>query len=331
VNRTDRDSSLDRRGDAKTVRAEEHPSHPPARWSADRELTLELVRVEVAEQFPRLRPLEVRYVGSGWDYDAYLANATWLFRFPRRRDVDEMLEREMAILNRLPALPGARIPQPELTGRPSPRFPYRFFGYRFIPGCGADELSPARLDRSGLAEQLGATLSTLHASDPTDLIALGVPEEREEPQSRLDSVIESAPVIRRALAADLDEPCAPYLSGAVEVPPPYGGPRRLIHNDIGIEHLIFDPRTGLLAGIIDWEDTSTGDPAFDFTGLRCWLGAGFVEEVLRHYPIGVDGGFRERLGFLARAQALEWLGEALLKEGPDSLQVAWVRTAFLDG
>ena len=308
--------------------AQEDRVHYP--WSADRELTLEMATLEVSAQFPELHPVQVRYVGSGWDCDAYLVNQEWLFRFPRRRDVVETLERGIAVLERLPELSGVRTPRNAKSGRPGSRFPYHFFGYRWIAGCGADELPEEKTDRRALAAQLGATFSELHDFDPRSLTAIGIPHEQEGPRGWLSSVVEDAAVIRRALPADLRRCCAPYLTGEIDSPPAYAGPPRLIHNDIGIEHLIVDPGSGRLVGIIDWEDASIGDPAFDFVGLRYWLGADFVESMLQCYAVAVDPGFRERLEFLTRLRTLDDLGNALLKSGRHRIgkHVAWLRTAF---
>ena len=36
------------------------------------------------------------------------------------------------------------------------------------------------------------------------------------------------------------------------------------HNDLGIEHVLVDPDTGAVTGIIDWTDAAIVDPAYDF-------------------------------------------------------------------
>ncbi len=44
----------------------------------------------------------------------------------------------------------------------------------------------------------------------------------------------------------------------------------LLHADLGGEHLLIDPDTSRVTGIIDWTDMEWGDPARDFSGLARW-------------------------------------------------------------
>ena len=83
-------------------------------------------------------------------------------------------------------------------------------------------------------------------------------------------------------------------------PRPFPGPLRCIHNDLSPEHLLVDRRTGALAGILDWSDAIVGDPALDFAPLAAFHGWAFVDEVVRSYPLTIDGSFRQRLRFMAR-------------------------------
>ena len=47
----------------------------------------------------------------------------------------------------------------------------------------------------------------------------------------------------------------------------------LTHGDLGPEHVLVSA-SGDLAGVIDWEETSVGDPAWDFACLlHAWPGA----------------------------------------------------------
>ncbi|MGH7576372.1 MAG: phosphotransferase, partial [Longimicrobiales bacterium] len=85
---------------------------------------------------------------------------------------------------------------------------------------------------------------------------------------------------------------------------------RFIHHDLGPEHLILDPDTGRLVGILDWTDAILGDPARDFVFLVTWRGWSLVEQVLNSYPLAVDATFRDRLRRSARVLSVLWLAEA---------------------
>jgi Ser/Thr protein kinase RdoA (MazF antagonist) len=83
-----------------------------------------------------------------------------------------------------------------------------------------------------------------------------------------------------------------------------------IHHDLSPEHLLVDPGTGQLTGILDWTDAILGDAARDFVFLVAWQGWAYTEEVLRNYPLSVDSGFRDRLRFTSRFLSVLWLGLA---------------------
>jgi aminoglycoside phosphotransferase (APT) family kinase protein len=103
---------------------------------------------------------------------------------------------------------------------------------------------------------------------------------------------------------------------------------RLIHNDLSPEHLLLDPATGRLSGILDWSDTALGDPVRDVAPFAASHGWPFVREVMAHYPASVDEPFWHRLRFLARLCSVLWLVDAH-REGADvPKHVRWVRTAF---
>lgn len=88
---------------------------------------------------------------------------------------------------------------------------------------------------------------------------------------------------------------------------PFDGQPRLIHQDVGVDHLIVDPSTGRLAGILDWTDTILGDPARDFVFLVIWKGWDLAEETFQSYAHHVDQAFRERLRFMSRLLSIMYL------------------------
>jgi aminoglycoside phosphotransferase (APT) family kinase protein len=69
----------------------------------------------------------------------------------------------------------------------------------------------------------------------------------------------------------------------------------LIHADLGPDHVLVHPN-GDLAGVIDWEDATIGDPSWDFAFLiHAYPDAG--ERALAAYGGPPDAAFRERARF----------------------------------
>ncbi|HEX9915916.1 MAG TPA: phosphotransferase, partial [Candidatus Bathyarchaeia archaeon] len=64
------------------------------------------------------------------------------------------------------------------------------------------------------------------------------------------------------------------------------------------DHILHDPATGDLTGVIDWGDSCAGDPAYDITGLLADYGLAFAEAVVA--AKGDPAEYLERAGFYAR-------------------------------
>lgn len=302
---------------------------PDAPWEADRDLTQEQVRRAVGEQFPDLAPVHPRLVGAGWDNDVWLVDETWAFKFPRKREAQSWLEREVAMTPVLAEVLPLPVPRFELAGRPGIHFPYRFAGYRFLPGRGADAVRRDRWDEDALARLLGQTLAGLHALPRERLAGVDLPDWRYDAERRRRRVMQRAEAIRAALPADLRDPCAPYLAGALPPPDP-DPPRAVVHGDLRPEHVLLDPATGRPTALIDLADVSWSDPAGDFAVLSCWLGRDLFERVVDAYPPGLDAGARERASYFARVYVLTWLDDLARPGAPAdaSRLLEWVRRAF---
>jgi aminoglycoside phosphotransferase (APT) family kinase protein len=286
--------------------------------------------------FPGIRTDGLTHLASGWDFDAFLTTDGWVFRFPRRAECAETLGMEQRLQDVLGSVlpPSVAVPNFELAGEPSAAFPYRFSGYRFIRGVPADAVAPGL--RSVTARSIGRALGSIHGVAESDARAAGVREMpvddpgrqrwRDHPLVAKGSLRGIDPVVERALDWVRDNDS--------RQPAAFPGPLRLIHDDLAPEHLLVDPKTGELVGILDWSDAVLGDPACDFTPLIAWHGWSFADEALRSYPHRIDEGFRERVGFLARMISVLWLAEAC-EWTPDAADdiarhVRWVHNAFAD-
>lgn len=142
--------------------------------------------------------------------------------------------------------------------------------------------------------------------------------------------IEIMGVVGEALGAKLLVAAEPYLAGRVPEPE-QDGPRRFIHNDICPDHLITDPRTGRLTGLIDFTDAMVGETVLDFAGLIGIGGYGFIAQVAGGYDLDLGRGFQAKLEWLCRTLTLTWLAEAAA-ETPEHIAklLTWAERAFSD-
>lgn len=160
-------------------------------------------------------------------------------------------------------------------------------------------------DRTRIADELGAWLSTLQAV-PRDeveaLIPVRLPDRHAELTEAREWAIEHT--TRIAHLNGLED----FLAA---VPPAAGGPVLLTHGDLGAEHVFVLDTPPQIQGVIDWSDAVLGDPAVDYGLILRDLGPQALATALRHYPVDTDPGVADRARFHAVVKALEDLDHGL--------------------
>ena len=186
-------------------------------------------------------PRSIREIDSGYDFQVAIVDDEWVFRFPRRRGVEEALELELALLPALaPTLP-VEVPRFEHVSRD----PF-FVGYRLIRG-------EPLVDEDG--DGVRAFLDALHRFDPSPL-----PLDRPD---WIEAYRAQCAEFERLVFPILDRDLRAQAQGFfVEVDTLVGFEPVLVHADLGPEHLLV--RDGRLVGVIDWADARIGDPALDY-------------------------------------------------------------------
>jgi aminoglycoside phosphotransferase (APT) family kinase protein len=235
--------------------------------------------------FPALEFRDVRVVEDGWDSLVLDLDGEWIVRFPRRPEVEQWMEREIALLPELAARLPVEIPRFDLIARNG----VVCVGYRKIAG------SPARNDlgaRTG--DDLGCFLSSLHRFPVDRARALGVP--CFDPAAWRERF--------RSLCADFRRRVFPLLrsSERKRAETVFARVEKLdfvpvlIHADLGPEHVLC--RGCRVVGVIDWSDARVGDAALDLTWCLNGTPPEVAHAVARTY--GVDAGLRERSLFYHR-------------------------------
>jgi aminoglycoside phosphotransferase (APT) family kinase protein len=233
-------------------------------WTADIDVTVELARAAIGEQFSELAGITVEPLGEGWDNAAFLAGGQYVFRFPRRTIAVPLMTREIAILPWLTSHLPIPVSAPCFVGKASDTYPWPFAGYR---GFAGRALSAMDLDDSAylrLATALGSFLTALHRIDAAPAIAAGLPEDeigRLDHAQRMRKLdVRFNELVHAGLIAD-PHPLMEFLESVAP-----RGPRpdrlKIVHGDLYAKHVIVDA-DGNLEGIIDWGDLHFGDPAID--------------------------------------------------------------------
>ena len=252
----------------------------------------------IAEQFPALRPVKAKYLGEGYDCVAFDVAPHWVFRFPKRGEVEEQVLLEMRVLPLLMKSAPLPIPDYRFRGTPSKRFPRHFGGYRKLPGrpaIGRDAL----IATESIAKDLGRFLSWLHAFPVALVEPLGVPGI--DGTSVIDELHDEAVASFEALRSIAsDQPLEAWRRALNQVP---ANAQRaagvLLHADLAAEHVLWMPDEERLSGVIDWSEIGIGDPAIDLAATYHWGGPAFADRVFAHYVPILDESTVERARYLA--------------------------------
>lgn len=216
--------------------------------------------------------------GAGLDNTAYLVDGDLVVRF-RTADGDGLdVVREARLLETVAGIVAVPVPVPEFVDEAA-----RCVAYRRLPGVPLLEM-PERDQQAHRNALLETLTEVLRALQETPVERFDVEVDDEPPAAYLAELSQykiqiSGPEVDAFLAS-----AAPERAGEL----------RFSHNDLGIEHVLVDPETFRITGIIDWTDAAVCDPAYDYGLLLRDLG-----------PFGLPAGYEERAWFYARCSLLE--------------------------
>jgi aminoglycoside phosphotransferase (APT) family kinase protein len=280
---------------------------------------VERVRELVRRHLPGRAADAVVLLGEGLDNTAYGVDDL-VVRFAKEPDADERaaaVRREARVLAAAARVSPVPVPEPVLV------LPERgCLAYRRLAGVPLIGRRPG-VDAPAVAAVLADLLAALHAVPVADLAdVLEVDDEplvawRDEAAEHYAEVREHVPAgSRAAVEAFLAAPPPPAAAGPV-----------FSHNDLGIEHVLVDPASGAVTGVIDWADAGLVDPAADPGRVLRDLGPAALDAVLAR----LGGDLRERAVFYARCGVLEDLGHGLRTGQPVYADKAVAALSWLFG
>lgn len=248
---------------------------PPAEFHVDAALVSRLV----AAQHPDLAG-DVRLVASGWDNAMFRLGSAWAVRMPRRAAAVELMWNEQRWLGGLAARLPVPIPAPVRNGRPDPALGYEA-PWSIVPWLdGRTAVEVDLVERSDAASALAAFVTALGIPAPTDAPAnpyRGVPLAARDTDVRARLASGKAREARR-----LESVWERALAASA-----WSGPALWLHGDLHPANLLLGP-DGALAGVVDFGDLTSGDPATDLATAWLTFDAGarrvFRAEVERRRP-----------------------------------------------
>jgi len=261
-------------------------------------LTAKRARAIIIAAFPEFRGARMELLGEGWDFQVFEVDASWLFRFPKREAGEAKLNMEHKLLSGLGEWVSLPVPNYEYFCESHESSIRSFAGYRKLPGISGD--TSKKVDRHRVARQLGVFLARLHTYPVDKARDAGVPEARDLVAHWRDKSCEQ---LRRLNGLNVNPGLLHrYLEN--DTPVSFQGLPSLVHNDLWAEHVLVDPCSGGVSGVIDWGDAVIGDPAIDFACLYTWYGESWLENVLAHYTGTLDAEVISRSRYLATCVAI---------------------------
>jgi aminoglycoside phosphotransferase (APT) family kinase protein len=260
---------------------------------------------------------EIEVLGQGTESAAFRVDSAWVVRFPLVPEAQRTLRRELALLPELAQRLGVAVPRPEHVAQAKGQLV--FSAYRMLEG---EPLSDAALAgqsrrvRERALDELAALLEAIHRFPLVRGRAAGVSLERykggyHEAQQALQHAVDGM-----LGAAEFDS-IARQHSAFERARQTRSGPV-LLHADIKPAHLLHDPRTGALTGLIDWGDVSLGQADFDLAIVGAFCGPQTLQGLLGRMDDADTARARAAIPFLL---TIRWLQDLnlVIRDGDEEL------------
>lgn len=226
--------------------------------TADVQISHDLVDSLLKEFVPDIAGQPIEFIEAGWDNETHRVGTDHAVRLPRRREGAPLIENEQIWLPGLAESLPLQIPAPVHLGKPAFGFPWPWSVVPWIDGVPLHHAPP--IDTETLIDQLTNFLLALHVPAPANAPVnpyRGVPlsERAGVVAERIDDIV---PILE-ALQIERD-PLAKLWAELVETPAWSGEPMWL-HGDLHPGNVIV--HGSQLAGVIDFGDITSGDPATD--------------------------------------------------------------------
>ena len=227
---------------------------PIAEFAIDEALVARLL----ADQHADLAHLPLRVADAGWDNAMFRLGDHLAVRLPRRAAAAKLIAHEQRWLPRLSKALSLPMPTPCRVGKPGLGYPCRWSVLPWLKGLTADQSQP----HASQAVPFGRFLRSLHVRAPAEAptnAARGVPLRQraqvvEERMRRLAGRTDLiTPWVRRIWNGALDAPLEEALTW--------------LHGDLHPRNVLVED--GVITGIIDWGDMTSGDCATDLASI--WM------------------------------------------------------------
>jgi aminoglycoside phosphotransferase (APT) family kinase protein len=260
-------------------------------------------------ELSELQARDVEPLGAGTDSAAFRVDSDWVARFPLARDAQRTLRRELALLPALAQSLPVAVPAPEHVAELGGQLV--FCAYQLLEGEPLSDAALAALvppHRERALDELTALLNSVHGLPLHCARAAGVSfelykgayhESQQRLQRDLDGLLSVAEL--NAIASQHSA----FEHAQSETLPSLA----LLHADIKPAHLLHDPSSGALTGLLDWGDASLGHADFDLAVVGAFCGRRTLDGLLERLDGADADRARASLPFLL---TVRWLQDLAL-------------------
>ena len=227
---------------------------PLAEFAIDEALVSRLL----AQQHADLAHLPLRVVDAGWDNAMFRLGDHLAVRLPRRAAAAALIAHEQRWLPRLAKRLSLPVPAPCRVGKPAFGYPCSWSVLPWLKGLAADQSQPEATQAAPFA----SFLRSLHVRAPADAPVNAV---RGGPLRQRAPAVEGR-MCRLAGRTELITPQIRQIwNGALNAP--LDGALTWLHGDLHPRNVLVE--AGVIMGIIDWGDITSGDCATDLASI--WM------------------------------------------------------------
>jgi aminoglycoside phosphotransferase (APT) family kinase protein len=226
---------------------------PASEIKIDRDLVLDLL-----QQHPDLIHLPIQLLENGWDNVIFRLGNNLSIRLPRREIAATLIENEQTWLPQIADRLTIPVPTPYRIGQPTARYPWRWSILPWLTGV------PAGLEKPNpnQARLLALFLRSLHLPAPSNApvnLVRSVPLKQRKTiiKERMQRLEHKTNLITQTIKHIWHE----ALNTPIDVRATW------LHGDLHPGNILVE--NGIITGIIDWGDITSGDIATDLASI--WM------------------------------------------------------------
>jgi aminoglycoside phosphotransferase (APT) family kinase protein len=222
------------------------------------EIDTMLVSCLLKDQHPDLAHLPIDAVDAGWDNAMFRLGDRLSVRLPRRKVAAALIKHEQIWLPVLANQLSIPVPVPYRLGKPAQSYPYPWSVLPWLTGVTADQQEP----NASQAKRFASFLKSLHLPAPSNaphnpMRGVSLLRRAASVEERMQRLEQQTNWITPAIK----EMWHQALIAPIDVQSTW------LHGDLHARNVLVE--NGVITGIIDWGDMTSGDIATDLASI--WI------------------------------------------------------------